>query len=362
MTQSHRMAAALGCLLWTAALATTPTARGAGDETNDVRTHLEEICQAFEAARQRGDAAAAKRLITTGATLLPIRGGESQSLRSHLDARAANRKRNRRSSAPATAVVHRAVQPVGSTAIVTELLRIEGPATIAPRRRTLVLVNKTGAWRIAHLHTSEYTRWKAAIEAFERRDQKSLPPPNAIVFVGSSSIRGWKSLKQDFPQTDVLNRGFGGSQMIDSLLYAERIVIRYRPRGVVVYAGDNDIAAGKSAERVAADFSRFVATVHARLPETRIGFIAIKPSLRRWALWPAMRRANARIADYASRRPHVDYLDIAAPMLSKEGTPREELFVKDGLHLTPQGYRVWTSVLTPWVQSVVQAKEKKGRQ
>ena len=127
-----------------------------------------------------------------------------------------------------------------------------------------------------------FSRWEKDIAAFEKRDRDKAPPKNPIVFVGSSSIRLW-DLSKSFPHLTAINRGFGGSHMADAAHFAPRIVLIYDPRLIVLYAGDNDIAAGKTPERVRDDFQAFVKTVHAKLPKVRIVFICIKPSLRRWA-------------------------------------------------------------------------------
>lgn len=194
-----------------------------------------------------------------------------------------------------------------------------------------------------------FARWEKAIAAFEEQDRKALPPKNGIVFVGSSSIRLWK-LDESFPDLDVINRGFGGSQLADAVHFAERIVLKHEPRLVVLYAGDNDITAGKTPEQVFADFQEFVATVHAKLPETRIVYIPIKPSLKRWSLFDKMQRANDLIAEFCRQDERLASADIVTPMLGDDGKPRPELFAEDGLHLSAKGYELWTSVVTPHVK------------
>lgn len=190
-------------------------------------------------------------------------------------------------------------------------------------------------------------RWEKQIAAFEARDQRQPPPKNGLLFVGSSSIRGW-DLAQSFPGLPVINRGFGGSQIADSTYYLERIVFPHQPRVVVLYAGDNDIASGKSPQRVARDFRHFAAAIHARLPDTRIVFIAIKPSIRRWQLVGQMREANRLIRQMVDQdQERLSYVDIDAPMLGRDGKPRAELFREDGLHLNAQGYRLWASLVRP---------------
>ena len=134
-------------------------------------------------------------------------------------------------------------------------------------------------------------------------------------------------------------------------MYAHRIVLPYRPSAVAIYAGDNDIAAGKSPPLVFHDFELLVETLHAADPKIRIGFIAIKPSIKRWEMWPDMKHANKMIEEFAAKDDRITYLDIATPMLGENGEPKPELFVKDGLHLTPAGYELWTSVVMPWAKN-----------
>ncbi len=193
---------------------------------------------------------------------------------------------------------------------------------------------------------SPFGKWESAIQKFEQQDKADSPPKGAILFVGSSSIRLWK-LDDSFPKLKTINRGFGGSEIADSNHFADRLILKHEPRVVVLYAGDNDIAKGKSAEIVTSDFRQFVKTIHDDLPETRIVFIAIKPSIKRWSLVKTVREANAAIHKMCEQDQKLSFADIDTPMIGDDGRPRAELFAKDGLHLNPDGYRVWTKVLTP---------------
>lgn len=191
-------------------------------------------------------------------------------------------------------------------------------------------------------------KWTAAIDALVKNDATNPPPTGAVVFVGSSSIVKWTSLATDFPQVKTINRGFGGSELFDSVFYADRVVIPYKPRTVVVYAGDNDLKAGKTPETVAADFKAFRTKVHAALPATKIIFIGIKPSPSRWDIRDKGLKANALIAaDCAADPKRLAFLDTWQPMLGANGEPRPELYVADKLHMTPAGYAVWTPLLAP---------------
>jgi len=192
-------------------------------------------------------------------------------------------------------------------------------------------------------------RFEKDIAAFEAADKSNKPPRRPIVFVGSSSIRMWKTLAEDFPKHKVMNRGFGGSHISDSIAFADRIVIPYKPRMVVMYAGDNDIGGGKSPEQVLADFKTFVAKVQDADNKSKIAYIAIKPSLKRWNLVEPIKVANKLIAEYCATDKRLDYIDIFTPMLGADGKPKPELYIKDGLHMTPAGYAIWTEVIKPYL-------------
>jgi lysophospholipase L1-like esterase len=191
-------------------------------------------------------------------------------------------------------------------------------------------------------------RWKGEIAAFERQDQSAPPRQGGIVFVGSSSIRLW-DLPKSYPKLPVVNRGFGGSELCDSVHFFDVLVTRHLPRVIVLYAGDNDIAAGKTAEQVYADFQAFVAKMKRALPEARLVYIAIKPSIQRWNLAPAMREANTLIAADCAADFRLAFVDVWKPMLGADGKPRPELFRDDGLHLNDEGYRLWTDLLRPHI-------------
>jgi lysophospholipase L1-like esterase len=187
------------------------------------------------------------------------------------------------------------------------------------------------------------------IAKFEVADRLAPPRPGGVLFVGSSSIRAWPNVLADFPGIDVLQRGFGGSELSDVVYYGPRIVLPYKPRLIVLYAGDNDIAAGKSPATVFRDYQAFVALVRRGLPETRIAFISIKPSPSRWALVDRIRAANMLVRQYAATDARLLYVDAFTPMLSPSGTPRGELFVEDSLHMNTRGYALWRDLLTPIV-------------
>lgn len=193
-------------------------------------------------------------------------------------------------------------------------------------------------------------RWEKAIRSFEEKDKQALPSKNAVLFVGSSSIRMW-DLPKYFPDLEVINRGFGGSQVADSVRYMSRIVTPHVPQTVVLYAGGNDITAGKSPETVFSNFKKFVGSLRWDLPEARLIYICTKPSISRWRLVDKMRRANELIRTYIEKDDRILYADIDTPMLGQDGKPRRDLFIKDGLHLNDKGYKLWTSVVRPLIDA-----------
>src|SRR6266404_6927638 len=191
--------------------------------------------------------------------------------------------------------------------------------------------------------------WEPSIRKFEADDKVNPPKAGEIVFTGASSIRRWDTLVEEMKPLEVMNRGFGGSQYSDLNQYAKRIVIAYHPRAVVVYEGDNDLAAGspKTSEMVAKDARTLVQTIHAALPETWIYLISIKQSKARLSAWPRMKEANRMIRDFTRTQEYVQYVDVAWAMFDPEGKLRADLFVEDGLHPTPKCYALWTSIIKP---------------
>ena len=197
---------------------------------------------------------------------------------------------------------------------------------------------------------AQTNKWDATIVAFEQKDKQTPPPKDAVLFVGSSSIRMWNTTNS-FPTLTTINRGFGGSYMSDVAHYAERIVTPCKPRLIVIYAGGNDIAGKRSAEQVFAAYKDFVAIVRKALPKTPIIYIALAPNPKRWLLYPEMQKANALIRDYAKAGDQLRFLDFGPQMLGADGQPRPELYRDDKLHLNADGYKLWNSLLLPHLKT-----------
>ena len=194
----------------------------------------------------------------------------------------------------------------------------------------------------------DFARWENTISQFERQDQEQGIKENGILFVGSSSVRLW-DLEQYFPNQPTINRGFGGSEIIDSTHFADRIILKHKPKQIFLYAGDNDISRNRTANEVASDFEKFVTRIHKTLPETRIVFIAIKPSLSRWKLSNTMIEANQLIAAQCAKNCLLDYADVWQPMLGTDCKPKPELFKSDGLHMNHEGYLIWKQAVQPYL-------------
>lgn len=202
---------------------------------------------------------------------------------------------------------------------------------------TLSLLAQTGAAQTGANNT-EKPRFEDEIVAFEAADRARFPLPGKVLFVGSSSIRLWTTLAEDFPGYDTLNRGFGGSWLADSVRLIDRIVIPYKPSAIVLYAGTNDLADHRSPETVVSDF------------------IAISPAPSRWTLLKEMRMVNGEIRTYASKTPRLFFIDIAPLMVDAKGGPRPELFVADQLHMNEKGYAIWKDAVGKVLPRMVKAR------
>lgn len=193
-------------------------------------------------------------------------------------------------------------------------------------------------------------RFEADVRVLEAAARTNPPPPGAVMFYGSSSLRLWPRAEAAFPGYRVVNHGFGGSQLADLIEYFDRLVVPFRPGLLLIYGGDNDLAAGKTTERVLADFKTLTAAVHRALPGTRVALLSIKPSPVREALLPVQKVTNERVRRFAAPRAGVDFVDVAACLLDREGRPDAGLFREDRLHLNGAGYERWTAVLAPYVK------------
>jgi hypothetical protein len=196
-----------------------------------------------------------------------------------------------------------------------------------------------------------FAKWEKEIAAMEAADKKNPPPKGGVVFIGSSTVKLWKSLARDYPQHKVVNRGFGGSEIVDSTHFAPRIVFPVEPTHILLRSGGNDIHNGKSPEQVFADYKAFVAAIHARLPQTEVIYIGLAPTLARIKEVEAGNKLGALIKAYASENPKLKYIDCADMSLGSDGQPRADLFA-DKLHFNDAGYKLLAERVRPFMPAV----------
>jgi lysophospholipase L1-like esterase len=209
-----------------------------------------------------------------------------------------------------------------------------------------VLLTSTAQLAAAQAPAINPAQWTDELRGFARQDSLTPPPAHPILFYGSSSVRKWETLHQDFAGRPVLNRGFGGSRFPDALYFFDQLVVAYQPRQVVLYEGDNDIGSGATPQEVYQSFRAFEQLMQQKLPKVPLVFLAIKPSPARWALYPKMQEANRLIREYIRQHPQrLRYVDTATPLLGPNGKPQPQFYASDSLHLTPAGYAVWTRVV-----------------
>lgn len=203
------------------------------------------------------------------------------------------------------------------------------------------------------LYAQTYERakmWDAEINALTDIDLKQTPPKDAVLFVGSSSMRLWRNLRESFPNLNVINRGFGGSRLEDTNYYFDRIVAPYNPRIVVLYAGENDVNDRVAPEKVAADFKKFTELVRQKLPKTKIVYVSLKPSPSRWKLADKFKQTNDLIRAEVAKDKRSVFVDVWTAMLNEKGEPRPELFQNDMLHLKENGYAIWQNLLVKYLK------------
>lgn len=188
------------------------------------------------------------------------------------------------------------------------------------------------------------------IKKFEKQDSDNPPKKAQILFVGSSSIRLWTDLEQRLSEYNILQRGFGGGELADVNHYADRIIIPYHPLKIFLYAGENDIAAGKSVEDTYRLFLAFHDHISAKLPNAKIYFLSVKPSPKRKSAGPKFKEFNEKVKNYITALPcNWTYVDVTTPILGSDGLPMPSLFQTDQIHLTSEGYDIWEKIIKKYL-------------
>jgi lysophospholipase L1-like esterase len=187
------------------------------------------------------------------------------------------------------------------------------------------------------------------VDAFVVQDRRQAPPANPVLLIGSSSFTFWKDVQQAFPGFPILNRGFGGSSLTDLIHFAPEIIFAYTPRQIIIYCGENDLAATPPAgpKLVLQRFRKLFNMIRNRWPEMPIVYISIKPSPSRWQLEPEFVEANRRISAFLHNKKNAIFLDVHTAMLDSRGETRPELYINDRLHMNAQGYAIWRNLLGP---------------
>ena len=193
----------------------------------------------------------------------------------------------------------------------------------------------------------DFAVWEKEMSAFERADAAKAPPQGAVLFIGSSTVRMWASLAQDMAPAPVINRGFGGSAIMDATHFAPRVIFPYAPRAIYLRAGGNDLWSGREVEAVFGDFKDFVATVQAKLPDADIIFISQSPSPARWRQKDREQALNQLVAKFIQGKPHLRYIETFDLPLGPDGQPRPELFLADKLHFNADGYKLLAARVRP---------------
>lgn len=189
------------------------------------------------------------------------------------------------------------------------------------------------------------------IQNFKKQDLETAPPKDAILLIGSSSFTKWKDVSNYFPDKTIINRGFGGSRLTDLNDYATDL-LNYQPKQIIIYCGENDFADNDQlkADVVVERFKTFYKKIRAKFPKIEVDYISIKYSPSRKKLWPQMKEANKKIEAFMKKEPNSEFIDITKVMKDSQGNVRNDLFVEDMLHMTPEGYQLWASVMLPYMK------------
>lgn len=189
------------------------------------------------------------------------------------------------------------------------------------------------------------------IQSFKKQDSASFPPANEILFIGSSSFTKWTDVQDYFPSYPIINRGFGGSSLTDVIRYAEDIIYPYKPKQIVIYCGENDLASSDSvtAQTVFDRFEILFAMIRNRFKNIPLIYISLKPSPSRQKLMPKMMAVNDAIQSFLKKKKNTVFIDVYHKMLGADGKPMPEIFLDDQLHMNAKGYAIWQKEIAPYL-------------
>ena len=189
------------------------------------------------------------------------------------------------------------------------------------------------------------------IQTFKKQDSASFPPKHAILFVGSSSFTKWTDVQDYFPKYKIINRGFGGSTLVDVIRYANDIILPYRPKQIVIYCGENDLASSDTvtSQMVLERFEELFTIIRKNDPSVPVAFVSLKPSPSRQHLWSKMVEANQLIKKYLGTKKKTAFIDVYTKMFNKDGTVMQDIFIEDNLHMNTKGYAIWKKIIQPYL-------------
>ena len=196
------------------------------------------------------------------------------------------------------------------------------------------------------------TRFEKEIKKYIEEDASPYQSRDIILFTGSSSVKAWRTVDENYPKHDIINRGFGGSMMSDLYYYREELILKYKPKQVFIYEGDNDITNGKSAKEIMKDTKMLVKAIKKALPNTSIVFISAKPSIARWNLKNEYEQFNAKLKKYTKRKKNIQFVDVWTKMLKENGELDQTLFIEDGIHMNITGYTIWKDAIEAFLLDI----------
>ncbi len=190
------------------------------------------------------------------------------------------------------------------------------------------------------------------IQQFKKQDSIAFPASNQILFIGSSSFTFWRDVQDYFPGYKILNRAFGGSQLVDLIRYRYDVIYPYQPKQIIMYCGENDIAASDTvtAEIAAERFITIFKLIRAKYPAVPFAYVSMKPSVARKNLMGKYKAANTAIAAYLKTQKNCSFIDVYSKMLLPDGSPRNDIFVQDNLHMNAKGYKIWQKIIKPYLK------------
>ena len=202
----------------------------------------------------------------------------------------------------------------------------------------------------ATAQTSNTIPFQEEINVFIKKDSIAMPAANSILFVGSSSFNYWKDISNYFPGYPIINRGFGGSSLTDIIHFSQETILKYKPKQIYIYCGENDIAASDTITP-AIVFERFK-TLYTII-RTHLGnkvpvmYVSIKPSVARWSMEEKFFAANSLIRNFINKQKHTQFLDVHSAMLDSNGMVYKDIFIADKLHMNAKGYAIWQKIIAP---------------